>query len=140
MAQDFFWHIWRALGNELPTKLEASLPSLGAKLMIRLPQSYEEAKSINPDFEEPTSSVDPMYWSSLTPEAFVQTIQNAVSTVPEWQEIAENAAERGLNPVLAWRRGNYLEWVRHEHTVSKQARPWSLVAGLAMAQVGRSLP
>lgn len=135
IAQDFYWHIWRALGRSPPTKLEVALPSLGARFTFKVPQTLQEAQQLNPEFKEPVTSMDPMYWSALTSECLVAAVRRAVESVPEWMELSAYASAKGLNPVLAWRRDNYLDWVRHESTVTGQSRPWALVAGFAMSEV-----
>lgn len=138
IAQDFYWHIWRALGKKMPSKLEVALPSLGARFAFKLPSSLEEARLLDPNFQEPPAHIDPMYWSALTSEVLIAAAKTAVESVPEWQEIAAHADQTGLTPGLAWRRANYLDWVRHGSTVTGQRRPWALVAGFAMSEVSMS--
>lgn len=135
MAQDFYWHIWSMMGNSPPASLQVSLPMVGTHFAFQLPQTLSDARQLNPQ----VSDLDRPY-AALTPNTLIEAALQSISGISQWMQMSEHAESKGLRPALAWRRGNYLDWVRHDTTVTGKPRPWSLLAGFALSSEASLAP
>ncbi|BGP39255.1 hypothetical protein JCM10449v2_003193 [Rhodotorula kratochvilovae] len=131
-AKEWVWRLHRALGGQLPRILEVSVPGLGAKVRLPVPQGLGEESGDEVD-EVGTGDEDERAYRHLQPQAVVDACVGQLANVPEWHEIVETARREGAELKLAWRRGSVLDWVREERKGQKK-RDWAVIGGVAFRQ------
>ncbi|GAA6054384.1 hypothetical protein JCM3770_002230 [Rhodotorula araucariae] len=130
-AKEWIWRLHRTLGGQLPRVLEVSVPGLGAKVRLPVPQGLGEGSDEEDEVE--TGEEDERAYRCLQPQAVVDACVEKLANVPEWHEIVEMARRDGADMKLAWRRGDILDWVRKERKGRKK-RDWAVIGGIAVRQ------
>ncbi|GAA5994393.1 Spo71p [Rhodotorula paludigena] len=134
VAKEWIWRLYRSLGGKLPRSLEISVPGLGAKLRLPVP----EGLGLDDEDEEDEVAMgeeDERAYRHLQPQAVVDACIEQLGGVPEWQGLVEEAKRQGADFRLAWRRGSTLDWVRPDAKGEKK-RDWVVVGGVAFRQNG----
>lgn len=132
-AKAWIWHLYRALGGQLPPVIEVTVPGLGAKLRLPLPKGCERQEDV--DLGEHTDDdVEGNAYRHLQPDAVVDACIEQLAGVREWKDLVEDAKRVGADFRLAWRNGAILDWIRPGSTEGQKC-DFSVVGGLAFRQV-----
>lgn len=132
-AKAWIWHLYRALGGQLPSAIEVTVPGLGAKLRLPLPKGcdYEEDVDLG---EHADDDLEGNAYRHLQPSAVVDACIEQLAGVREWKDLVEDAKRMGADFRLAWRNGAILDWIQPE--MAEQGKcDFSVVGGVAFRQV-----
>ncbi|BGO90868.1 hypothetical protein NBRC10512_002383 [Rhodotorula toruloides] len=131
-AKAWIWHLYRALGGQLPSAIEVTVPGLGAKLRLPLPKGcdYEEDVDLG---EHADDDLEGNAYRHLQPSAVVDACIEQLAGVREWKDLVEDAKRMGADFRLAWRNGAILDWIQPE--MAEQGKcDFSVVGGVAFRQ------
>ena len=113
------------------------MPDLDVKIQVAMPTTqsalsalWDTSKSSLPT--PPSSSES---WQAFTPDALLAICRERLRGGMEWEEILQNAELHGRKAALLWRRGDYMDWVRHTTDVDGKPRLEALASGIALNQV-----
>ncbi|GAA6037786.1 hypothetical protein JCM8097_005033 [Rhodosporidiobolus ruineniae] len=123
-SKQWMWELYLALGGTVPRVVEISVPGLGAKVRVPVPQIERE-------------DGDGETWAPLRPRKLTEQCVEQLSAVGEWKELVEDAKRQGADFRLAWRRGSVLDWIRED---DPQTRDWAVIGGgvaFRQGEVGR---
>ncbi|BGP23981.1 proteophosphoglycan ppg4 [Rhodotorula toruloides] len=131
-AKAWIWHLYRALGGQLPPAIEVTVPGLGAKLRLPLPEGcyYEEDVDLG---EHTDDAIEGNAYRHLQPAAVVDACIEKLAGVREWKDLVEDAKRMGANFRLAWRNGAILDWIQPELAEERKC-DFSVVGGMAFRQ------
>ena len=116
----------RQLGGEIPDSIEIRCPAIDARVSFPIPAI------------DMTSGLEG--YKSFTHERVIQNCREQMSGIPEWDLLIESAlktAEDGeLGRLeLCWRTERKLDWAWLMEDVNGEPRPWSVLFGVALANV-----
>ncbi|KAK4055677.1 hypothetical protein OIV83_000223 [Microbotryomycetes sp. JL201] len=128
VAKDWMWQLFIKLGGQVPRSIEVSVPVLNAKLKAPLPRDLPlkvEGQYLWPEEREDQG------WRLLKPSSVIRLCMERLAGIPDFQEVCEEYLQGGNAPVaLAWRRGNFLDWVK----TGKREDDWATICGIALRQ------
>ncbi|GAA5902868.1 hypothetical protein JCM6882_009148 [Rhodosporidiobolus microsporus] len=113
VAKQWMWELHLSLGGTVPRMIEVSVPGLGAKVRLPVPQRERD------DGEGET-------WAPVRPKKITDLCVEQLSAVPEWKELVEDSKRQGSEFRLAWRRDSVLDWIRED---SPETRDWAVIGG-----------
>ncbi|KAI5475812.1 hypothetical protein MNV49_000823 [Pseudohyphozyma bogoriensis] len=116
IAKEWIWHLYTTLGGNIPKSLDISVPGLGARIHLPIPE-------LRGDEREGEG------YKLLTHKAVVKAAVDQLESVTDFREIVGVCKSEGVELRLAWRRGEILDWVEmgDEHE-------WAVVIGWALRQ------
>ncbi|GAA5822154.1 hypothetical protein JCM11251_004875 [Rhodosporidiobolus azoricus] len=112
-AKQWMWELYQWLGGRVPRTIEVSVPGLGAKVRLPVPQREREEG-------------DGQTWAPVRATKITQMCVEQLSAVPQWKEVVEDSKRQGAEFRLAWRRDSILDWITEE---SVETRDWAVIGG-----------
>lgn len=127
-ALDWYWEIWRELGGELPGRMDIVAPSLSTTVRLIIPRPEGGGEEGNKTIAR-----------QLNRENTIKTCRTMLKDVIDIDELIDQRPDHGENFALelAWKATDgTLDWISCDTTVQGKRRDWSILAGIARAQVG----
>ena len=125
-ALDWYWEIWRELGNELPKRFDISVPALLTSIRVQIPEDKFEVGGREVLKHMKREEVVKTCWEMMTKVVDVEDLLN------------QRTVGKGERPdlELAWKSlEGSLEWVAYGTTTEGKSRDWAVLAGLAKLTV-----
>lgn len=125
-ALDWYWEIWRELGNELPKRFDISVPALLTSIRVQIPEDKFEVGGREVLKHMKREEVVKTCWEMMTKVVDVEDLLN------------QRTIGKGERPdlELAWKSlEGSLEWVAYGTTTEGKSRDWAVLAGLAKLTV-----
>lgn len=143
IAKEWMFLLYRQLGGKLPSVLDVSVPGLGARLRLPVPEDIPRrttrALSVSSTNAPQIKRGVRRYltfderegegYRILRADSVVEACAAKLATVTDWKELFETVRREGTELKLCWRRGDVLDWVE-----TSGDKDWSVIGGWAMRQ------
>ncbi|KIJ54719.1 hypothetical protein M422DRAFT_240799 [Sphaerobolus stellatus SS14] len=116
---DWYWELWRHLGNGLPETFEVHCPTIDTRIKLRIPEYDENGGEA---------------YKVFTKEKVLEICRSSLQKLPTWMFLVEPALKKGLTPELCWRKDAMLDWIFWDRDINDVDRPWAVVYGLALTK------
>jgi hypothetical protein len=107
------------MGGQLPSTIEVRNPRMDAAVKIDVP-----------------TTEDDQVFKVLSRDNIIRLCMHSLRSVPDWKSVIERQMANGQTLQLAWRADTNLDWIWLEHDTYGDPRPWAVLCGLALKQVG----
>lgn len=126
------WELYRELGGTIPSVLDISVPGLGVKIRLPVPQDLPPSPNdlARRGYQAVEEGLGEGY-RLLKPDAVVKACVEQLSEVADWKQLIADNARDGVEIRLAWRRGEVLDWI----PAGDECKDYAVVCGLALQQV-----
>jgi len=125
-ALDWYWEIWRELGNQLPKRFDVLVPSLSTSVRVQVPEDKFEVGGVEVLKHLKRDQLVKRCW---------EMIYEAVDVDDLLSQRSGGKGEK-LDLELAWKSiEGSLEWIAYGTTVEGRPRDWAVLAGLAKLTV-----
>ncbi|GAA5937484.1 Spo71p [Sporobolomyces koalae] len=131
-AKSWIWSLFRELGGQIPRVLEISVPALGAKIRIPVPEDLPEPEDKEIGARVTAEDRAGEGYRLLKPRAVVDLCIEQLGKVADWKELGEQAKASGATFRLAWRRDGVLDWV--EEGDDAVETDYAVIGGIASRQ------
>jgi hypothetical protein len=125
-AIDWFWELWRDLGNDLPPRFEVVVPGLSTAVKLKIPEGDEVG--------------DRSVVRGLSPDATIALCEEMLRNVVDVEGLQREKREQGdgadLDLELVWKTSDgALDWIGQKTNVLGKDRDWGVLAGVAISTV-----